>query len=75
MADRCHPLPRRKEVASYVAHLATRNELDPGSVLKSLLHIHHIRTVGIDERCEHVCYRLARSAALAWATRNRGEPQ
>lgn len=42
---------------------------EPQTVLPSLLHMHHIRTAGIDEECERACRRLARSLALSWTAR------
>ncbi|MEY9846332.1 thiopeptide-type bacteriocin biosynthesis protein [Streptacidiphilus sp. BW17] len=35
----------------------------------SLLHMHHIRAIGPDEKSESLCLRLARSAALSWTAR------
>jgi thiopeptide-type bacteriocin biosynthesis protein len=43
--------------------------ITPDSVLASLLHLHHVRTVGPDENAERVTYRLARHIALATARR------
>jgi thiopeptide-type bacteriocin biosynthesis protein len=39
------------------------------SVLASLLHLHHVRTIGPDENAERVIYRMARHIALATARR------
>jgi lantibiotic biosynthesis protein len=45
------------------------------SVLLSLLHMHHIRTNGIEQEAERTCRRLARAAALARAAREAGFAQ
>ena len=34
--------------------------------LESLLHLHHVRAIGLDRDSERVCRRLARAVALAW---------
>ncbi|MEU1762851.1 lantibiotic dehydratase [Micromonospora sp. NPDC005652] len=49
----------------------TRHERDinPHTVLASLLHLHHIRVTGIDHDAEQTVHRLARAAALAWTAR------
>ncbi|MEV0278584.1 lantibiotic dehydratase [Streptomyces sp. NPDC050610] len=65
---------RRKAMTAYRDCLTTTGETDPTTVLTSLLHMHHIRTAGLNETCEHTCRRLARSAALSWTTRNQGAP-
>ncbi len=50
------------------ALVAYRNRLgkqrDPRPVLRSLLHMHHVRTIGVDPERERVSNRLARTAAL-----------
>ncbi|MGH3865774.1 MAG: lantibiotic dehydratase [Pseudonocardiaceae bacterium] len=59
------------------ALVAYRNRLgkqrDPRPVLRSLLHLHHVRTIGVDPERERVSNRLARAAALRWIAQNRGE--
>ncbi|MGJ5898450.1 bacteriocin biosynthesis protein [Streptomyces sp. V2] len=45
---------------------------DSVGVLPSLLHMHHNRAAGIDPDGEATCRRLARAAALSWATRAEG---
>jgi thiopeptide-type bacteriocin biosynthesis protein len=42
---------------------------DVARVLESLLHMHHNRLIGIDPGSERDSRRLARQAALAWATK------
>jgi thiopeptide-type bacteriocin biosynthesis protein len=42
---------------------------DPLSVLESLLHLHHIRAVGVDPAIERVTGRLARACALRHTAR------
>ncbi|MEU2725706.1 lantibiotic dehydratase [Streptomyces smyrnaeus] len=59
---------RDQAIARYRARLAEAN-IDPDLVLDSLLHVHHIRAVGIDKADERMCVRLARSAAMAWQHR------
>ena len=53
---------RRAALAAYRARLA--GQLDPCSVLRSLLHLHHVRSLGMDPERERVSNRLARAAAL-----------
>lgn len=66
---------RRAALFAYRSQLDASIDQDPDSVLASLLHMHHIRAIGIDEECERECRRLARAAALSWlAQRNGGTP-
>lgn len=62
--------------ARAVALPAYREDLagqrDPLTVLRSLLHLHHIRAVGVDPALERVTGRLARACALRH-TAGRGE--
>ncbi len=58
---------RRQTLATHRARLAKPASHD--DVLESLLHMHHIRAIGIDRDSERVCRRLARAAALSWLTR------
>ncbi|SDD87008.1 thiopeptide-type bacteriocin biosynthesis domain-containing protein [Glycomyces harbinensis] len=51
---------------------AAEHPTDP--VLSALLHLHHIRAVGIDPGSEQAALKLARTAALAWHSRNRRSP-
>ncbi|MQA88063.1 MAG: lantibiotic dehydratase [Streptosporangiales bacterium] len=55
---------RRAALAAYRQQLP--NGADTDSVLDSLLHLHHVRALGLDRDSERLCRRLARSAALAW---------
>lgn len=59
---------RRAALEAYRRQLPGAADRD--TVLVSLLHMHHIRAVGIDRDSEQVCRRLARAAALGWQTRN-----
>lgn len=43
--------------------------LEPRAMMRSLLHMNHIRSVGIDPDSEHTCQRIARAVALAYAAR------
>ncbi|CAL9577257.1 hypothetical protein SUDANB95_04921 [Actinosynnema sp. ALI-1.44] len=45
-------------------HALTQQQHDPGTVLRTLLHEHHIRAVGVDPTFEKETGRLARAAAL-----------
>ncbi|PSK89906.1 thiopeptide-type bacteriocin biosynthesis protein [Murinocardiopsis flavida] len=40
------------------------------TVLESLLHMHHIRALGVGRDSERACRRLARAAALSWRARD-----
>lgn len=53
---------RDAALADYHAVLAAQR--DSGTVLRSLLHEHHVRAVGVDPDFERVTGRLARAAAL-----------
>ncbi len=53
---------RAVALAAYGEHLA--EECDQLKVLRSLLHLHHIRAVGVDLDLERVTVRLARACAL-----------
>ena len=53
---------RRTALAAYRAQLARQRE--PYGVLRSLLHMHHVRTIGVDPDRERVSHRLARASAL-----------
>jgi thiopeptide-type bacteriocin biosynthesis protein len=56
---------RRAALTAYRDQLAAQQ--DPLRVLPSLLHLHHIRMLGIDPEQERASRRLARAAALRWA--------
>ncbi|MGI9000569.1 MAG: lantibiotic dehydratase [Pseudonocardia sp.] len=45
-------------------HRALAQQRDPGTVLRTLLHEHHVRAVGVDPTFEKETGRLARAAAL-----------
>ncbi|MCY9784958.1 lantibiotic dehydratase family protein [Nocardiopsis sp. EMB25] len=53
---------RAEALASYREHLAV--ERDPLAVLRSLLHQHHVRALGVDPDRERATTALARSCAL-----------
>lgn len=63
---------RRAVLLAYRSQLDASTDHDPDSVLASLLHMHHIRAIGIDEECEKECRRLARAAALSWLAHRKG---
>ncbi len=46
-----------------------------GSVLPSLLHMHHNRVAGVDRDAEATCRRIARAAAQSWSIRREGGAQ
>ncbi|MFF1914314.1 lantibiotic dehydratase [Streptomyces sp. NPDC058239] len=61
---------RTKAAASYTARLDPETtRLTPETVLGSLLHLHHVRALGIDSEAEAVTYKLARAVALAHTRR------
>ncbi|MFF4508985.1 lantibiotic dehydratase [Streptomyces sp. NPDC001401] len=53
---------RRAALSAYRTQLARQRE--PYGVLRSLLHMHHVRTLGVDPDRERVSHRLARASAL-----------
>ncbi|HVQ99755.1 MAG TPA: lantibiotic dehydratase [Mycobacterium sp.] len=61
----------RSEAATRYASCLTpgATHVTPASVLVSLLHMHHVRTHGIDPDTEAVSHRLARAVALSWNAR------
>ncbi|MER8101853.1 lantibiotic dehydratase [Kitasatospora sp. NPDC094016] len=60
---------RRLTLAAYRDRLAATGGLEAGEVLPTLLHLHHIRTHGLDRDGERAANRLARAAALSWTNR------
>ncbi|WP_455362346.1 lantibiotic dehydratase [Streptomyces sp. SYSU K21746] len=61
---------RTKAAASYTARLTPETtRLTPETALGSLLHLHHVRALGIDSETEAVTYKLARAVALAHTRR------
>jgi thiopeptide-type bacteriocin biosynthesis protein len=63
---------RRKSLNEYRTQLTAGGQPRPADVLASLIHLHHLRMIGVDPASERLCYRLARSAALTWAARVEG---
>jgi thiopeptide-type bacteriocin biosynthesis protein len=62
---------RRHAAVTYAALLGSQTpHVRPDSVVASLLHMHHIRALGISPGPERLCHRLARAAALAWTARH-----
>ncbi|MCZ4123541.1 lantibiotic dehydratase [Streptomyces sp. H39-S7] len=60
---------RAQAAARYAACLTpATTRVTPGSVLTSLLHLHHIRAHGTDADAEAMTHKLARAIALAWAS-------
>lgn len=58
------------EVAAVYSRHLNDGSLEAVGVIRSLLHMHHIRCVGIDSASERTCHRLARAVALSWKSRN-----
>jgi thiopeptide-type bacteriocin biosynthesis protein len=54
----------RRDAALAGYHAALSAQRDPGTVLRTLLHEHHMRAVGLDPEYEKQTGRLARAAAL-----------
>ncbi|GAB3726107.1 lantibiotic dehydratase [Nocardiopsis nanhaiensis] len=59
---------RALALARYREHLATQRA--PEAVLRSLLHLHHVRTLGVSPDQEAATIRTARSLALAQRARS-----
>jgi thiopeptide-type bacteriocin biosynthesis protein len=57
---------RRAALTEY-RHQLTADDGAPLPVLRSLRHMHHVRTLGVDPKQEAIGRRLARSVALRWA--------
>lgn len=79
--ERLHDVPGGAAVAAawsarataasrYKARLTPETtRLTPEAVLGSLLHLHHVRALGIDPQAEAMTYKLARAAASAHTAR------
>ncbi|MFJ2955714.1 lantibiotic dehydratase [Streptomyces sp. NPDC087270] len=64
---------RSEAAARYASCLTPENtRVTPSSALTSLLHMHHVRALGIDPAGEAATGKLARAVALAWAARQPG---
>lgn len=68
------PAYRSRQYALTAYRQALTEQRDPSTVLPSLLHMHHVRTFGIDPARERLGLHLARAAALRWTTRPRSQP-
>jgi thiopeptide-type bacteriocin biosynthesis protein len=64
---------RRDALVIYRTRLARQR--DPYPVLRSLLHLHHMRSLAVSPEHERVSNRLARAAALGQVARAPGESQ
>ncbi|MGH3621712.1 MAG: lantibiotic dehydratase, partial [Sciscionella sp.] len=53
-----------RDTALTTYHRALAQQRDPGTVLRTLLHEHHVRAVGVDPTFEKETGRLARAVAL-----------
>lgn len=58
----------RQALADYSEH-AEHDGLDPDRILADLLHLHHVRMIGVDMASERRCLRLARATALTLLAR------
>jgi thiopeptide-type bacteriocin biosynthesis protein len=58
---------RREALVEYRHRLS--DTADHNGVLESLLHMHHVRAIGLDRDHERTCRRLARTVALGWQAR------
>jgi thiopeptide-type bacteriocin biosynthesis protein len=63
---------RSTALTAYRDTLVSSGEIAPEVVLPDLLHLHHVRMVGISPDSERACARLARAAALSWTARTQG---
>ncbi|SCF48747.1 thiopeptide-type bacteriocin biosynthesis domain-containing protein [Micromonospora matsumotoense] len=61
---------RRRAVAAWRDHLSATSATPPVDLLPDLLHLHHVRVIGLDLDSERACLHLARAAALSWKTRS-----
>ncbi|MEU6789900.1 lantibiotic dehydratase [Nonomuraea angiospora] len=55
---------RTRDAALTAYHRALAEQRDPATVLRTLLHDHHVRALGVDPEFEKTTGRLARAAAL-----------
>lgn len=55
---------RARDAALTAYHRALAEQRDPATVLRTLLHDHHVRALGVDPEFEKTTCRLARAAAL-----------
>ncbi|WP_283137525.1 lantibiotic dehydratase [Rhizohabitans arisaemae] len=78
LADQDHPhrrgeladvWKRRMFSAAAYATVLDGTHLTPSEVLTPLLHLHHVRAIGLQPGSERTCRRLARAVALAHAHR------
>lgn len=60
---------RRRALTTWRDHLTGINTTTPADLLPDLLHLHHVRVIGLDLESERACLHLARAAALSWTTR------
>jgi thiopeptide-type bacteriocin biosynthesis protein len=66
---------KQRSDALAVYHTRLVAQRNPTPVLRSLLHLHHVRSLDVDPQRERVSNSLARAAALAWLAHDPGEPQ
>lgn len=64
---------RGTALAAYRETITATDGIGPDAVLGALLHLHSVRTDGIDPDTERISHRLARAAALSWAAQDRRE--
>lgn len=61
---------RRRVLSAWRDHLPGISTTSPADLLPDLLHLHHVRVIGLDLESERACLHLARAAALSWTTRS-----
>ncbi|WP_410597229.1 lantibiotic dehydratase [Amycolatopsis sp. lyj-23] len=59
----------RRALGTYRVHIE-QDGLDPDRVLADLLHLHHVRMIGVDLTSERHCLRLARATARTLLARD-----
>jgi thiopeptide-type bacteriocin biosynthesis protein len=63
---------RSEPLAAYRDALLTHGVTDPTIVLPDLLHLHHVRVLGLSPDTERACLSVARAAALSLLARRTG---
>ncbi|MFG2845369.1 lantibiotic dehydratase [Kitasatospora sp. NPDC048296] len=68
-ADVADAWAQRDAVLATYRDQLTATDPDDDEVLLSLLHMHHVRALGIDRDRERLCHRLARAAAFSYTAK------
>ncbi|MCP2325233.1 thiopeptide-type bacteriocin biosynthesis protein [Hamadaea flava] len=61
---------RRRVITAWRSDLPGVSITSRADLLPDLLHLHHVRVIGLDLESERACLHLARAAALSWTTRS-----